>query len=149
MKSVGFHKRNETGLSNAYKSKNKLFVKDDTLFIAGTSSLQDVWDDLKIPLRLTRFSQRYQVAHDLLKNNPQVKKLVGHSLAGSVSLELQKQHPDKDYDVTTYGAPVLQMGGQKYKRFRKAGDLISGLDDGAITYEGSVNPKEAHSYRNY
>ena len=41
------------------------------------------------------------------------------------------------------------MGGQKYKRFRKAGDLISGLDDGAITYKGSMNPKEAHSYRNY
>ena len=124
-------------------------VKTNCLLKTRTSSLQDVWDDLKIPLRLTRFSQRYQVAHDLLKNNPQVKKLVGHSLAGSVSLELQKQHPDKNYDVTTYGAPVLQMGGQKYKRFRKAGDLISGLDDGAITYEGSVNPKEAHSYRNY
>ena len=149
MKSVGFHKRNETGLSNAYKSKNKLYVKDDTLFIAGTSNLQDVWDDLKIPLRLTRFSQRYQDADNLLKANPQVNKLVGHSLAGSVGLELQKQQPDKNYDVTTYGAPVLQMGGQKYKRFRKAGDLISGLDDGAITYKGSMNPKEAHSYRNY
>ena len=149
MKSVGFHKRNETGLSNAYKSKKKLYVKDDTLFIAGTSNLQDVWDDLKIPLRLTRFSQRYQDADNLLKANPQVKKLVGHSLAGSVSLELQKQQPDKNYDVTTYGAPVLQMGGQKYKRFRKAGDLISGLDDGAITYKGSLNPKEAHSYTNY
>ena len=149
MKSVGFHKRNEIGLSNAYKSKNKLYVKDDTLFIAGTSNLQDVWDDLKIPLRLTRFSQRYQDADNLLKANPQVKKLVGHSLAGSVSLELQKQQSDKNYDVTTYGAPVLQMGGQKYKRFRKAGDLISGLDDGAITYKGSMNPKEAHSYTNY
>ena len=149
MKSVGFHKRNEIGLSNAYKSKNKLYVKDDTLFIAGTSNLQDVWDDLKIPLRLTRFSQRYQDADNLLKANPQVKNLVGHSLAGSVSLELQKQQPDKNYDVTTYGAPVLQMGGQKYKRFRKAGDLISGLDDGAITYKGSLNPKEAHSYTNY
>ena len=149
MKSVGFHKRNEIGLSNAYKSKNKLYVKDDTLFIAGTSNLQDVWDDLKIPLRLTRFSQRYQDADNLLKTNPQVKKLVGHSLAGSVSLELQKQQPDKNYDVTTYGAPVLQMGGQKYKRFRKAGDLISGLDDGAIRYKGSLNPKEAHSYTNY
>ena len=119
MKNVGFHKRNEIGLGDAYKSKNKLFVKDDTLFIAGTSSLQDVWDDLKIPLRLTRFSQRYQVAHDLLKNNPQVKKLVGHSLAGSVSLELQKQQPDKDYDITTYGAPVLQMGGQNIKDLEK------------------------------
>ena len=37
----------------------------------------------------------------------------------------------------------------KYKRFRKSGDLISGLDDGAITYKGSINPKEGHSYRDY
>jgi hypothetical protein len=153
MKNKGFtnmlHQRNQTGLDNAYGSKNKISIKDDTMFIAGTSNLQDVWDDFKIPLGLTKFSQRYQDADNLLKNNPQVKKLVGHSLAGSVSLELQKRHPDKGFDITTYGAPVLQMGGQKYKRFRKSGDLISGLDDGAVTYEGSANPKEAHKYSGY
>ena len=43
----------------------------------------------------------------------------------------------------------VQMGGQKYKRFRKSGDLISGLDGGAMTYKGSLNPKEAHSYQGY
>ena len=119
------------------------------MFLAGTSNLQDVWDDLKIPLNLTRFSQRYQDADNLLKENPQVKKIVGHSLSGAVGLELQKQHPNKDFDITTYGAPVVQVGGQKYKRFRKSGDLISGLDDGAITYEGSMNPLKAHSYTGY
>ena len=50
MKNVGFHKRNEIGLGNAYKSRNKLFVEDDALFVAGTSNLQDVWDDLKYRL---------------------------------------------------------------------------------------------------
>ncbi len=70
-------------------------------------------------------------------------------MGGSVSLELQKQHPNRDVDITTYGAPVLQMGGQKYKRFRKEGDLISGLDDGAITYKGTINPKVAHKYSGY
>ena len=149
MKSIGFHKRNEIGLGNAYKSDNKISIKDDTMFLAGTSNLRDVWDDLKIPFNLTKFSQRYQDADNLLKHNPQVKKLVGHSLSGSVSLELQKQHPNRHFDITTYGAPVLQMGGQKYKRFRKAGDLISGPDDGALTYKGSINPKEAHSYTGY
>ena len=129
-------------LDSAYKSFNKLSIKDDAMFVAGTSNLRDVWDDLKLPFYLTRYTKRYQDADNLLKSNPQVKKLVGHSLAGSVSLELQKQHPNRDFDITTYGAPVVQMGGQKHKRFRKSGDLISSLDDGAITYKGSVNPKK-------
>ena len=144
-----FHHRNQIGLDSAYKSDNKISIKDDTMFLAGTSNLQDVWDDFKIPFRLTRFTKRYQDADNLLKSNPQVKKLVGHSLSGAVSMELQKQHPNRAYDITTYGAPLLQLGGQKYKRFRKSGDLISGLDDGAITYKGSINPKEAHSYTGY
>ena len=153
MKNLGFtntfHHRNQIGLDSAYKSDNKISIKDDTMFLAGTSNLQDVWDDFKIPFRLTRFTKRYQDADNLLKSNPQVKKLVGHSLSGAVSLELQKQHPNRDYDITTYGAPLLQMGGQKYKRFRKSGDLISGLDDGAITYKGSIYPKETPSYTGY
>ena len=153
MKNTGltnnFHQRNQIGLDSAYKSDNKISIKDDTMFLAGTSNLQDVWDDLKIPLGLTKFSQRYQDADNLLKSNHQIKKIVSHSMGGIVSLELQKQHPNRDFDITTYGAPVLQIGGQKYKRFRHAGDLISGLDDGAITYKGTINPKVAHKYSGY
>ena len=153
MKNTGFtntfHHRNQIGLDSAYKSDNKISIKDDTMFLAGTSNLQDVWDDLKIPLGLTKFSQRYQDADNLLKSNRQIKNIVSHSMGGIVSLELQKQHPNRDFDITTYGAPVLQMGGQKYKRFRHAGDLISGLDDGAITYKGTINPKVAHKYSGY
>ena len=153
MKNIGvtnnFHQRNQIGLDSAYKSDNKISIKDDTMFIGGTSNLQDVWDDLKIPLGLTKFSQRYQDADNLLKSNRQIKNIVSHSMGGIVSLELQKQHPNRDFDITTYGAPVLQIGGQKYKRFRHAGDLISGLDDGAITYKGTINPKVAHKYSGY
>ena len=153
MKNTGltnnFHQRNQIGLDSAYKNNNKIFIKDDTMFIGGTSNLQDVWDDLKIPLGLTKFSQRYQDADNLLKSNRQIKNIVSHSMGGIVSLELQKQHPNRDFDITTYGAPVLQIGGQKYKRFRHAGDLISGLDDGAITYKGTINPKVAHKYSGY
>ena len=153
MKNTGltnnFHHRNQIGLDSAYKSDNKISIKDDTMFLAGTSNLEDVWDDLKIPLGLTKFSQRYQDADNLLKSNHQIKKIVSHSMGGIVSLELQKQHPNRDFDITTYGAPVLQIGGQKYKRFRHAGDLISGFDDGAITYKGTINPKVAHKYSGY
>ena len=75
MKNVGFHKRNEIGLGNAYKGRNKLSVEDDTLFVAGTSNLQDVWDDVKIPLGLTKYNQRYHDADNLLKEIHRLGKL--------------------------------------------------------------------------
>jgi hypothetical protein len=153
MKNIGFtntfHKRNQIGLDNAYKSDNKISIKDDTMYVGGTSNLQDVWDDLKIPFGLTKYSQRYQDADNLLKTNPQINKLVGHSLGGISTVELQKQHPNRNFDITTYGAPVFQMGGQTHKRFRHAGDIISGLDNGAVTYKGSINPIEAHKYSGF
>ena len=45
-----FHKLNETGLYNAYNNINKVHVDGDTLYVAGTSNLNDVYDDIsKIP----------------------------------------------------------------------------------------------------
>ena len=71
MKDVGFtntfHHKNQIGLDSAYKSFNKLSIKDDTMFVAGTSNLRDVWDDLKLPFYLTRYTKRYQDADNLLK----------------------------------------------------------------------------------
>ena len=45
-----FHRRNQIGLSNAYKMDNKIYINSDTMYLAGTSNLRDVWDDLKISL---------------------------------------------------------------------------------------------------
>ncbi len=73
MKNLGFtntfHQRNQIGLDSATKSANKISIQGDTMFVAGTSNLQDVWDDLKIPFGLTKYSQRYQDADNLLKIN--------------------------------------------------------------------------------
>jgi hypothetical protein len=148
--SNSFHQRSQIGLDNAYESESKVFIKDDTMFIAGTSNLQDVFDDLKIPLGLTKHSQRYKDASKLLTENPNVKKLVGHSMGGMASLEMQKQNPTRNLDVTTYGAPVVQIGGQKHNRFRHQGDPISMLDSGAVNVPKSgFNPLELHSYYGY
>ena len=38
------------GLDKAYTLDDKVYVNGDTLYVAGTSYLQDVWDDLKHPL---------------------------------------------------------------------------------------------------
>ena len=87
-----FHKVNEIGLQKTYSSDNQIYVDNDTAFIAGSSSLGDWYDNItNIPVwGDLRNSQRYKDADKMLKENPNVKNLVSHSLGGSVSLELEK-----------------------------------------------------------
>ena len=142
-----FHKLNENGLNKAYNSHNKIHVDNDTLYIAGTSNLKDVYDDLtKIPFYGNlKDSTRYNQAKIALDFNPNINKIVGHSLGGSVALEFQKNNPK--YNTTTYGAPVLQIGSKLGNRYRFPYDPVSYLDNGAITVDKiNFNP---HSYYNY
>ena len=72
------------GLDKAYARADKLFVNGNSIYVAGTSYLQDAWDDLKIPFAKTAWAQRYQDEDARLLQNPQVSNLVGHSLGGCV-----------------------------------------------------------------
>ena len=142
-----FHKLNEMGLNNAYNNHNKIHVENDTLYIAGTSDLKDVYDYItKIHFFGTvKDSTRYNQAKTALDSNPNITKIIGHSLGGSVALEFQKNHPT--YNTTTYGAPVLQIGSKIGNRYRFPYDPVSYLDNGAITIDKfNFNP---HSYSNY
>lgn len=142
-----FHKLNENGLNKAYNNLNKIHVQGDTMYIAGTSNLKDVYDDItKIPFFGTiTDSTRYNQAKTALDLNPNITKIVGHSLGGSVALEFQKNNPK--YNTTTYGAPVLQIGSKQGNRYRFPFDPVSYLDNGAITVDKiNFNP---HSYSNY
>ena len=99
------------GLTNAYASSDNVYLNDNTMYVGGTKHAdtlistipnlnpienymkgyyQDMWDDLKIPFNMTKYSQRYQEADQMLKDNPQITNIVGHSFGGSVSLELGK-----------------------------------------------------------
>jgi hypothetical protein len=97
------------GLDKAYAREEKLFVNGNTMYVAGTSYLQDVWDDLKIPLVKTARAQRYKDADALLAQNPQVSNLVGHSLGGSSVLELQKNHGERTFKTNVYGTPAASF----------------------------------------
>ena len=88
----------KAGLEKAYGRESKLYTHGDTLYIAGTSSLQDVWDDLKIPFNMTDQNMRYRKATSLLKVNSNIQNVVGHSLGGSVALELQKNLNDEKFE---------------------------------------------------
>jgi pimeloyl-ACP methyl ester carboxylesterase len=116
--------------------------------MGGTQTARDVWDDLKIPFGLTRYSKRYIDADKVLHENPDINRLVGHSLAGSVSLELQKNYPDRNFETVTYGAPV-NSNNPSNQRFRKDGDIVSFLDSGAQSLNKSTPDFGQHSYRGY
>ena len=156
VKNVGFnnnfHYQNKVGLDKAYASENATYIKDDTMFIAGTRNLRDVYDDItKLPFGLTKYSDRYKQADDVLKDNPNVTKLVGHSLSSAVSDELRKAHPDRNLEIKAmYGSPFVQTSGQKHEnRFRHQGDLVSMFDRGSKVVGGDMNPLNAHGYDNY
>ncbi len=129
------------GLDRAYADQRKVYMTGDTLFVAGTSSLGDVADDLALPFGLTKGTQRFIDAERVLKANPKIRCITGHSLGGAVSLELQRIHPE--LKTRTYGAPVVSM--TKGERYRSNGDPVSAFDWGATTTAPTtLNP---HSYQ--
>ena len=167
----------KAGLDKATAARDKVYVHGNTMYVAGTSSLRDVWDDFKIPFGKTAHTQRYKDADALLAKNPHVSNLVGHSLGGAAVLELQKNHGDKTFKTNTYGAPTMTLKSPDNKdnhRYRNYGDPISFFDRGAESHvkasavkhyatagagyynDGVVNPmdvyhgiRSAHSYDNF
>ena len=151
-KNIGFHKINEIGLNKAYSAHNATHIDGDTMYIAGTRNFRDVYDDItKLPFGLTKHADRYRQAEEVLKDNPNVKKIVGHSLSTSVADELRKQHPDRQLELKAlYASPFIDFGNKKHEnRFRHKGDLISMFDSGAQVVGGSFNPLKAHEYAGY
>ena len=57
------------------------------LYIVGTSSIQNmVFNDLTLPLRLIRYTDRYKQAHQLFTDNKDnIKTIVSHSLGSVVA----------------------------------------------------------------
>ena len=97
------------GVDKAYADPHKVYMEGDSLFVAGTSSVGDAVDDIALPFGLTKGTQRYIDTERVLKANPKIRRIVGHSLGGAVSLELGKERPD--LKTRTYGAPVVSMSG--------------------------------------
>ena len=144
------------GLQRAYARQSGVYIRNNTMFVAGSRDTQDWYDDFtKIPFNKTYNALRYINADKALKQNDalnpdnKITSLVGHSLAGSVVLEMQKQHPERTFKTSTYGAPVASMttpDNINNKRFRNNDDVVSMFDRGATS--GDKNPLTLQNYLN-
>lgn len=168
---VGPSVNDKIGLSRAY-SQGDTYARGDTLYIAGSHTAKDWYDDVtKVPFYGDlRNATRYQAAEKALKANPNIKRVVGHSLGGSVALELQKQYPY--LQSRTYGAPVWDPFGTDrmphdqwvklgkpssipepgtVERYRNLADPVS-IFDGSATNSIKGNPLDSfsltHDYSN-
>ena len=148
-----FHHTNEIGLRKAYESNKSTYVEGDTMYIAGTKTARDWYDNFtKLLLHLTKNADRYKDAENALRSNPQVKNIVGHSLGSSVAVELTKQHAYKNLELKAlYASSFVDSGTRTHEnRYRHKYDVISMLDRGAKTIDiGLVDPLKSHSYDNY
>jgi pimeloyl-ACP methyl ester carboxylesterase len=102
------------------------------MYVAGSHTARDWYDDVtKIPFwGDLKNSERYQAADKMLTANPQIRTIVGHSLGGAVSHELQRAHPG--LKTVTYGAPSISWGtAGGENRYRNAYDPVSMFDRGA------------------
>ena len=148
------------GLKNAYNSNSGLFVDKNTMYISGTggksgfgSKVNDVFSDIRlIPTHNTRFSEKYADAVRELDKNPNITRLVSHSLGSSVAQEINNRNNQK-YITSVYGSPFVSMGKENKNpralRFRNRNDPISMFDRNAIQVDrNTINPYTAHNVEN-
>ena len=150
------------GLKTAYANNTGLFRSGNTLYISGTggksgfsSKVNDVFSDLfLIPTHNLQFSDKYRDVMNELEKNPDVTRLVGHSLSSSVIQEINNRNNQK-YITSTYNAPFVAFDDRGRKnphhlRFRNQNDIISILDRDAIQIESrTTNPVKAHKIDNF
>lgn len=133
----------EQGLNKAYSDVNNIFVNGDTMYISGTHSASDAFTDLTIPFHLLGLTHRYKQAEQVLKLYPEVKNVVGHSLGGSLTIELVKNNSTLKGKV--YGSPNI-FPHKNITYYRHRFDPVSTLNQKAYTNTVWGNP---HSYTGY
>ena len=148
------------GLSNAYNSPAGYYRSGNTLYIGGTgakdgSVVRDIVDDLfLLPTRNAQHTQKYHDVMKYLKENPDVKRLVSHSLGSAVVNKINEDMPDK-YATTTYATPTIKFkrnGKQDPRRldYKNRNDPVA-LLDGYVEVSDlkELNPLVAHTYLNF
>ena len=88
--------RDQEDIEEAYAAPDAVLQVGDTLYIAGTRSIKDGFDDLYIPLRATNNTDRYRQAKEALrKGKGKIKTLAALSCMGAPN------HATQDMDTST------------------------------------------------
>ena len=136
----------DDGLEKAYASKDGTYVLGDTMYIAGTRTINDAlirWP--QIGTFTTGNTERYQQAVARLKKSPFVTKLVGHSYGAAVADLLTRR--SKTYSARLYGAARYGTYHPRITSFRHQGDPVSALDFDSYTDKNiQLNPHSFHGY---
>ena len=111
-------------------------------------------DKFLIPSHNLQFSDKYRDVMNEFEQNPDVTRLVGHSLGSLVLQEINNRNNQK-YITTTYNAPFIAFGNGGGKdphhlRFSNRADVVNVVDRDAIKIDtGTSNPVEAHKLHSF
>ena len=148
------------GLKLAYENPKGIYQNGSILYIAGTKSGRDVYDDLKLPLYKTQQTKRYKDVDKFIKDGTievDGKKLTGitdvisHSLGSAVGQLINNDYGNI-FRSRSYGSPFVSSQRPEDTgtnlRIRKAGDPVSMFDGGSLTLNrGTLDPLKNHSYQ--
>jgi len=147
----------EAGLAEAYSSTSGFSKSGHTLYVAGTrwnhglgTLVSDVIDDVRLPFTNkilgTRSTNRYAETLLQLKANPDIDRLVGHSLGAQAARQAATDLGIDDWQA--YAMPSFNFNQDSDpRRHRHYGDPVSMFDSAAaVNFSDSFNP---HSYGGY
>ena len=140
-----------SGIERAYNTVSKNYVFGNTLYIAGTSSWYDVFCDLMIPLHLLGCTERYQISEDIINNNSNITRVVGHSLGGAITHNLIRDYPSLQEGIALGSPNILTNSyGNRLKYFRHTGDPVSICNIQSSNLEEDVEfTMNPHTYKLY
>ena len=140
----GSFARDEYGMQKAYEDLPNTGTyydpKTRTMYVRGSQTRRDWYDDFfRVPVwgeshDIEMYDNASKAYDKLISEGKPVDRVVGHSLGGSVALQLQK---DRDIPLSrTFGAPVVDFDpGVTHKvlaeRYRHPLDPVSVLDRNA------------------
>ena len=147
------------GLKLAYENPDGIYQNGSILYIAGTKSGRDVYDDLKLPLCQTQQTKRYKDVDKFIKDGTievdgkrltGITDIISHSLGSAVGQQINNDYGNI-FRSRSYGSPFVSSQRPEDTgtnlRIRGSNDVVSMFDSGSITVpKGSLNPLYNHSY---
>ena len=158
------------GLKLAYENPDGIYQNGSILYIAGTKSGRDVYDDLKLPLYQTQQTKKYKDVDQFIKDGTievdgkqitGITDIISHSLGSAVGQQINNDHGNI-FRSRSYGSPFVSNQRPEDTgtnlRIRKSDDIVSMFDKGSITLNRGTldtspearvlrDPFQNHSYQ--